>query len=246
MDQQMLIKESAFIAGGNRVSRQDQRNTTQDQHTKGGQYGNSGRAQRVCFYCDKPGHIARYCWKKDQDKKQREVEEHRNQTNFAQAAYHTSGDDNTVTVEQVYVSAHVATGASDRSLWLIDSGASSHMCCDRDMFDTFEYMKPVEIVVGNDQKMKAFGRGTVRMMNKVEQDGKTVELRGILREVLYVPQLPTNLFSVSKAATRGLTVTFDGKACTIKRSSGDRATVALGVKEHNLYKLQCKVLKMRK
>jgi len=57
----------------------------------------------VCFYCDKPGHIARYCWKKDQDKKQREIEEHRNQTNFAQAAYYTSGDDNTVTVEQVYV-----------------------------------------------------------------------------------------------------------------------------------------------
>ena len=114
------------------------------------------------------------------------------------------------------------------------------------MFDTFEYMKPVEIVVGNDQKMKAFGRGTVRMMNKVEQDGKTVELRGILREVLYVPQFATNLFSVSKAVTRGLMFTFDGKLCAIKRTSGDRATVAVGVKERNLYKLQCKVLKMRK
>ena len=242
-DQQALVKEAALFAG---KGGQDQGLRKSGDKRGGGASGSSssGSKQRVCFYCDKPGHIARDCWKKEADKK-RESGEANVASGSSGSNARPSGGNGGVVREQVYVSGFSANTASERSMWLIDSGASSHMCCERDMFDTFEQITPINIYVGNDATIKAVGKGTVRMTTYVQEDGKTVAIPGRLSEVLYVPELAKNLFAVSAAAARGLTVQFDEGGCKIKRTTGDCATVAVGVKQDNLYKMVCTVMRQR-
>ena len=75
--------------------------------------------------------------------------------------------------------------------WILDSGATQHMCNDKLQFLNLEPFSTT-ITTANNTKMNATGKGTVKLMTK---DGNFFTLLN----VLYVPQLASNLLSVCYA-----------------------------------------------
>ena len=81
------------------------------------------------------------------------------------------------------------------SSWIIDSGASSHMCNDEQLFTKMETLKKLlEIALGDGHVVKSHQQGTVSLMMKLPGNESR---KCNLRDVLYVPILPYHLVSVS-------------------------------------------------
>ena len=99
--------------------------------------------------------------------------------------------------------ARATSARSCRNIWIVDSGAISHMCNSRQLFGKFQALnQQLEVTLGDGHSLKALGRGTVKNM----PDAK--EQQCILRDVLWVPELAFNLFSVSKATEAGKNTEF--------------------------------------
>ena len=89
--------------------------------------------------------------------------------------------------------------------WIIDSGASSHMCKDAKRFENF---KPVTGSIGGaDGKAIAItGEGRVRILTKDSMgDDRTL----VLERVLLIPTLEYNLFSIRAIAEKGHRAVFE-------------------------------------
>ena len=116
--------------------------------------------------------------------------------------------------------------------WIIDSGASSHMCGDEQFFNELVPVsgKSVSLTDGHKATTKAIGSGSL-----VCTDKNGVDHRITLSGVLHVPELETNLISVSKLTEKGAEVTFAGSKCYVSKQ-GRKAAVA--VKREGLYHLQ--------
>lgn len=118
-----------------------------------------------------------------------------------------------------------------RHSWYIDSGATSHMCGDRDFFVKLNDQQKGQVVLADGQKLFTAGVGDGYLHN-MKDDGNSQKIK--LLNVLYVPQLKGNLISVKKLTARGLEVYFRDNQCTITK---DGYTVANATEESGLYEL---------
>ena len=65
-------------------------------------------------------------------------------------------------MEHSMIVGHSLSASTTSSTWYIDSGASSHMTGDRDMFSEMSESKlELEVVLGDDTMVRVVGRGTV-------------------------------------------------------------------------------------
>jgi hypothetical protein len=96
--------------------------------------------------------------------------------------------------------------------WIVDSGASSHLCNDRSKFGRFWESQIKTIGLANGEECIVGGEGLV-LLETLDLDGKTVKLK--LSNVIYVPDLKMNLLSVGKLVDKGVAVTFDGSGCIL-------------------------------
>ena len=82
---------------------------------------------------------------------------------------------------------------SETDSWIIDSGATCHICNDRKLFRTLR--KPQDVTLGDGNVLSATGLGKfdLELVLKNEQ-----VKYGRLQNVLYVPKLAYNLLSVPK------------------------------------------------
>ena len=98
------------------------------------------------------------------------------------------------------------TSTGNGGEWLLDSGSNQHLTGNKNFFKTFRSLSKVagRITFGNGEVMHAEGEGSVELLCKTP-DG---EKRVTLTEVKYVPGMPVNLFSVSRAVSRGSDVVF--------------------------------------
>ena len=95
--------------------------------------------------------------------------------------------------------------------------ASEHMSNDKEMMDIYEtFLTPETVRLGDNREVKAYGKGTIVL--KVNALGKWNNAS--LTDVLFVPNLAKNLFSVSAATRKGLTMSFDDSSCKIIDSTG--------------------------
>lgn len=77
--------------------------------------------------------------------------------------------------------------------WLIDSGATSHMTRDKHLFVNLEtFDEPQSCMAGDGYSLKVLGRGTVRINVSVKDKTTVINLTNIL----YIPELASNLISV--------------------------------------------------
>ena len=136
--------------------------------------------------------------------------------------------------------------ASDRvpeENWLVDSGASSHMTPNRRHFLEYRsFSTPEKIGLGDGRVLEAVRVGSIRMnmLFKVSNSKKAV-----MYDVLHVPKLASNLFSVRAAAKRGNTVKFGRSKCWIRGRNG--TLDGMGSLVGKLYHLECELTeKMRR
>lgn len=150
------------------------------------------RKQPKCFKCKKVGHFIKDCPKKNFKPKE-------------------------TACSKALISAMSVNVRSD--VWYIDSGATSHMCNNRDIIQNFVEEKPKDVNVANGEKLQTAGRGNVQVClnNCVRTIGN----------VYYVPNLSTNLLSVSTLVGKGYKVSFSKSKCVIFDNDTIVATATL-------------------
>eukprot|EP00731_Ephydatia_muelleri_P018948 Em0011g988a len=133
----------------------------------------------------------------------------------------------------------LACGASSKSYnkenWIVDSGASSHMTQTQEFMVNYEeFGTPQKVCLGDGRTLEAFGKGKVivtMVFKRCERKKVT------MYDVLYVPKLACNLFSVRAAAAKGNTVKFDDSGCCIWDRRGN--LLGTGSLVEKLYYLDC-------
>ena len=96
--------------------------------------------------------------------------------------------------------------------WIIDSGASDHICASLKSFQTFNEIKPISIRLPNGQFSVAKHAGTV-----------TFSLGFFITNVLYVPNFSLNLISMSKLSSiLKCVVSFNDSICLIQDQKSQR------------------------
>ena len=187
----------------------------------------------ICNHCGKVGHIKRNCY--DLQRKKEEVSYRGKQ----QKAYSTverhqsSGQDSDSDVVALVVH-EMALSSADKNIgWIIDSGATCHMCNDENAFTEYVRLKqPQEISLGDGHIVKATGKGTVLLKIAI---GQNQIQRCELKDVLFVPELSYNLLSVSKITKAGKVIKFASSECVIL--DGNQRIIATASLIGSLYQL---------
>ena len=147
---------------------------------------NGIKPKPICIHCRKI-HKSDNCWERFPEKR-------------PTARFSASNSSNSYNMPQEHTTETIAFLSQGRftrqNTWIIDSGASQHMCNDRTQFTRFEQFS-MKITVANNTNMNAIGKGDVKITSK---DGYTFTLQN----VLYVPELASNLLSVCYATRNPL------------------------------------------
>ncbi|KAJ3661597.1 hypothetical protein Zmor_005987 [Zophobas morio] len=139
---------------------------------------NNGGSKLRCFKCGRLGHKASECRSKERSAK-----------HARNVCLRMSEREET------------ANSSSD---WCLDSGASAHLCNDGGQFTKIDRSKTGILNLANESSTATLGVGTVQFAARVLGETANVSLS----ETLHVPDLRTNLMSVSKITDRGLEVNF--------------------------------------
>ncbi|XP_071939024.1 uncharacterized protein [Coffea arabica] len=150
------------------------------------------------FYCGKPGHYVVQCRHNKGDR-----------ANGNPPKVHlTEGDDIIAAViSQVNIAANVKE-------WVVDSGATRHICANREVFSSYTPIGDDEEVVylGDSRTANVLGKGKVFLKLT---SGKTLALN----DVLHVPNIRANLVSVALLGKVGVKVSFEsGKIIMTKNN----------------------------
>ena len=127
-----------------------------------------------------------------------------------------------------------STGRHDS--WIVDSGATCHMCNDTKLFVELHNLdKPLEVTLGDGYDLHTIGRGVVVLETKLPS-GRTKKCK--LHDVQYVPKLSYNLLSVSRTSDAGKIARFGETSCHIL--DANRKLVAVATRVGDLYYLSCR------
>ena len=121
--------------------------------------------------------------------------------------------------------------------WIIDSGASRHMTFESRILHTYkDFETPEPVGLEDGRKVSAIGVGKVKVTTQLHNGERVVCW---MTDVLYVPKLTNNLFSVHTATSKGNTVSFKHKDCCIRNKN--RKVIGTGSSLGKLYKLDCEM-----
>lgn len=162
-----------------------------------------------CFRCKQVGHYRNQCtYKKDNEKE---------------------------TVQTVFSAFALDKERFKRGDWYVDSGCSAHLIADKSSLKNVSYNPRIkEIVVANQETVSVVCSGQTQISTVVE--GSEFDIT--VEDVLCVPNLTTNLLSVSQLIRKGNKVTFGEGVCEIR----NRQNVLVGkaVQVNGVYKLDVK------
>ena len=159
------------------------------------------RQSKQCTHCGRKGHTHEDCWTAHPEKRPER------------------GNDNDGKGFSLY---SANTHANYRNSWLVDTGASEHMCHNLDAFHTFTESTSLGLIETASGTIKPQGLGCVKLIvRKTTGEKTTLELKN----VLYIPGLPVNLFSGSIITKYG--AYYCGKTNTIRRSKDDFEIAAI-------------------
>lgn len=186
-----------------------------------------------CYECNQEGHISRNCHQKNVSKgiKPKGTWKPKHKATPATLEANVEPD------SQLFATGLV-TNATQKDYWIIDSGASQHMTSDQRLFtDYVKFDKPEPVTLGDGHHVNALGKGTIGIiLTGIKGQDSVVSF---LTEVLHVPQLTCNLFSVRAATSRGYIIQIGHSLCWLKNSNGK--VIGRGRLVGQMYRLECQV-----
>lgn len=121
-------------------------------------------------------------------------------------------------------------------VWIIDSGASCHMTYRREWLTDYRPITEEVVSLSDDMQCAVSGKGTVNIKKLI--NGQWSKAR--IENVLHVPQIKKNLFSVGASAKKGFCTIFNEQTVIFKK---DKSVQAVGYKQSNdIYRLLFKVI----
>lgn len=151
-----------------------------------------------CFNCNKYGHLGKNCW-------------------FLKNKSHSKENNKS------FVAAFSAMQLNDCINWYVDSGASMHMTMHKELLvnETIPPISTIKIADNKTLHVESCGNVILHIPNN---DGSSSEI--LVKNVLYVPKLSTNLLSVSKIIKSGCKVEFDKTGCSVYNSMNKKVATA--------------------
>ena len=113
----------------------------------------------------------------------------------------------------------------------LDSGATRHMCNDRQMFTNIDTRQKTKVYTASDDFVESLGMGDIILKARVGQYSNPVKLKN----VLFVPDLRNNLISIPSVTENAYEVKFNKNSACVKRNDG--STVVFAPKCNQLYAL---------
>lgn len=192
----------------NSVIRQDSTNK---------QDSNNRQQPMTCTYCKYTGHIWRDCRKLKSDNerkknfannKQPQNKTYTRPNQYPQQYPPRSNIKPNSGAFMANLSHEKHTFSQDEDCWIIDSGASSHMSPHAKKLSKYRsFSEPRMITLGDGKQTHSLGKGTFYF--------RTNDFSGYLLDVLWVPELTENLFSVSSALNQGCDVKFTNNPASV-------------------------------
>lgn len=174
------------------------------------QGNNSGHFKYRCNKCKKKGHKASECQEK---------------AKYSDGKPETSSNHKNFNVSPTCLT---SVKVFKKRAWCLDSGCTSHMCSDREKFESLND-ESGELKLASEQHVtQVKGKGTITVSMKADHYN--------LNDALYVPELSTNLMSVGKITDHGYTVVFQKDQALLKDSSGK--TVLKAKRNNELYYIE--------
>ena len=199
---------------------------------KGDKKKNSSDSERECYNCKKKGHVSKDCWAKGGGKEgqgpgsKKKGKGKQEKTNQA-----------TESINDSLNIAYVASKASDdQNVWVLDSATTSHISNDRRTFVDFHTLTNSTVKGIGKEPASADGRGTVEMTFDVK--GQKVQHQ--MKDVLYVPEAPNCLLSVSRFEEAGGSIVFKNGRCSLRTKDG--RLVGCGTRQGRLYLLDAQAI----
>lgn len=190
-----------------------------------------GDAKPICFFCGQSGHKKRDCKKFLSRKNSRDSEdkiETRNKPKKDERVKKVRENDARSFTFMVRQSDTRGASCS----WLLDSGATSHMCSDINGFTVIEKSSRSKVTVADGSENHVEGVGDC-LIRCATENGQSIELT--LRGVLYVPTLEGNMISIGKLAEKGVRAVFDNTGCKLVY---ENTVVAIADKASDMYWLR--------
>ena len=198
-----------------------------------------GKKKVVCYYCNKEGHVKTNCPDlPDQSNPGGRGRSDRDD----QEDPGRRGNKRYTAVARVLVGSHSANQVSfsgpggrdpGKTAWIIDSGATHHMCNSGEAFKSWSSLREsVPVSLADDTVVSVERVGEVPLHMWQGAGGAQLTLGG----VLYIPTLANSLFSVPRAMENGITVIFDAQegACNLMYG---RELVGTGYRQGGLWYL---------
>jgi hypothetical protein len=208
----------------NRVAAQRNAAITQ---SRGAARRDQAAAGITCAYCSTQGHDYTMCWQLNGYPPDHKLYN----ANFVKVAWKpAAGNDTAATatlrdyawsatvVEPVNNTVAVSTtSVSDGTHeWALDSGASSHFCNDRSLFETFKASR-TQVQVAAGKSITAFGIGSIALSTALPNGSVRT---GRLNNVVYAPDMHSNLLSVRRLVARGTKPDFSPTGCSLIAPDG--------------------------
>jgi len=204
-DKTLLNLEAELVSAEELISTQDEEVTamtasasSKDKTHKKFTEKNKRKFEGQCFYCKKAGHRKFECSKFKSDKTKEEMKKMRISDKITKNKRAEKEDE---TEDAVLLACTSAAEAGEQT-WLADSGASYHMARDKSVFESMKTPEMSYITLGDKSRIPVVGQGDVKVEACV--NGKWKSCR--LTNVLYVPDLRTNLFSFSQCTDHGYVI----------------------------------------
>ncbi|RVW62757.1 Retrovirus-related Pol polyprotein from transposon RE1 [Vitis vinifera] len=199
--------------------------------SRGGRSGTRGRGQRPhCTYCNKLGHTRDRCYQLHGRPPRTAHMAQSSDSPLPQPPSSSASQTSQASIASVAQPGNASaclTHTSSLRPWILDSGASDHLSGNKDLFSSITTTSDLSTVtLANGSQTVAKGIGLALPLPSLP-----------LTSVLYTPECPFNLISISKITrTLNCSITFSDKFVTLQdRSTGK--TIDIGRESQGLYHL---------
>lgn len=169
-----------------------------------------------CYHCKKFGHIQSNCWYKDR--------------NIGESSSSSGGKNTDAEFGGLFM-VHTEIRSPHPSIWLLDSGCSSHMTGRKELFFKLDENQRHVVKLGDNKEMQVAGKGSVAVTTQI---GETK----LIHNVQYVPNLAHNLLSVGQLIANGYQLIFEKRRCRIIDEKAGIQLMVVNQNKNNLFPIE--------